>query len=286
VIAPPLGRVTLKAAFVSVITGFIAANQRLSKAVEHWLPVKFTRHIQSLYKYAVAELVNRRSGQIVLDVGGGKECPFLPFVYAPQTHLIIALDLSEEELRRNGQLKLKVVADAAAQRFPFRDRLVDLVVSRSVVEHIRDNEAFFKNCARVLRPGGVMIHAFPGRFAPFALLNRLLPNPVGRRLVGWLHPEWREEENYGFLAFYDHCSYAGMRDLLDRNGFINARFNHLYYQSVYFNFCFPLFLIMLVYDLVAAALGIRNLSSGIVVSAERPREKGCSGTFSPSPLCR
>jgi hypothetical protein len=114
-----------------------------------------------------------------------------------------------------------------------------------------------------------MVHAFPGRYAPFALINQLLPNRLARRLVGYLHPEWLEEDNYGFLAFYDRCYFSAVRDLLDCNGFENPRFDFLYYQSVYFNFCFPLYVLMLVYDLIASMLGIRNLASGIVVTAER-----------------
>jgi SAM-dependent methyltransferase len=255
---------------MSLLARFIAANQRLSKATEDRLPAVFKRHIQTLYKYKAAELVNRRPGQVVLDIGGGKECPFLHYLDAPSWHLIIALDLSEQELRRNRQVQHKIVADAATNRFPFRDGSADLVVSRSVVEHIRDNAAFFGNCARVLRPGGIMLHAFPGRFAPFALINQLLPNWFARRLVGYLHPEWLEEDNYGFLAFYDRCYFSAVRDLLACNGFDNFSFDFLYYQSIYFNFFFPLYVLMLAYDLIASALGIRNLASGIVVTAERP----------------
>jgi ubiquinone/menaquinone biosynthesis C-methylase UbiE len=253
----------------SLLARFIAANQRLSKATEDRMPARFKRHIQTLYKHKTAQLVNRRAGQVVLDIGGGKECPFLHYLDAAVPHLIIALDLSEEELRRNRQLKHKIVADAAANRFPFRDASADLVVSRSVVEHVRDNAAFFANCARVLRPGGSMVHAFPGKYAPFALVNQLLPNRLARRLVGYLHPEWLEEDNYGFLAFYDRCYFSAVRDLLDCNGFENLDFEFLYYQSIYFNFCFPLYVLMLAYDLIASTLGIRNLASGIVVTAER-----------------
>ena len=149
--------------------GFFAINRQLCWAVEKRLSLALTRHIQTLYKYEVAALLNRRPGQVVLDVGGGKECPFLPYIEDPRTHLIIALDCSEEELRVNPLLGRKVVADAAADGFPFRDSYARRVVSRAVVEHIRDNEAFFRNCASTLRPGGVMIHAFSGRFAPFTL---------------------------------------------------------------------------------------------------------------------
>jgi hypothetical protein len=55
---------------MSLLARFIAANQRLSQATENRLRALFKRHIQTLYKYEVAELLNRRPGQIVLDVGG------------------------------------------------------------------------------------------------------------------------------------------------------------------------------------------------------------------------
>jgi SAM-dependent methyltransferase len=258
---------------MSLLARFIGVNQQLSKVTEDRLPAAFRRHIQTLYKHKAAELINRRPGQVVLDIGGGKECPFLDYLEAPHRHLIIALDVSETELRRNRQLRYKIVADAAANQFPFRDGAADLVVSRSVVEHVRDNAAFFANCARVLRPGGVMVHAFPGRYAPFALINQLLPNWLARRLVGYLHPDWVEEDNYGFLAFYDRCYFSAVRDMLRRNGFEDFSFDLLYYQSIYFNFFFPIYLLMLAYDLMASALGIRNLASGIVVTAARPPDK-------------
>jgi SAM-dependent methyltransferase len=263
---------------------FLAANRRLCMAVEKRLPSAFTRHIQTLYKYEVAGLVNGRPRRVILDIGGGKECPFLPYLDDPNGHLIVALDCSEAELRYNVQVDNKVVADAVAPGFPFRDGSADFVVSRSVVEHIHDNAAFFENCARVLRSGGLMVHAFPGRFAPFALINQLLPNWLARRLVEYLHPEWREEANYGFVAYYDRCYFTAIQELLDRNGFGNARFTLLYYQSIYFNFFFPLFAVMLAYDLFAATLGMRNLASGIVVTAERMSLCGMPAAVAAKPF--
>lgn len=247
---------------------FFALNRRLSAAAEARLPRAFRHHLHTLYKFQVAQTLNRRSGQVVLDVGGGKECPFLPYLDEPQAHLIIALDFSEEQLRRN-PLRCRIVGDAAGQRFPVYDGSADLVVSRSVVEHIRDNAAFFENCARALRPGGTIIHAFPGKYAPFAVLNRIIPNRLVRRLIPYLLPDWAEEENYGFIAFYDRCSVAAMQKLLDRNRFANVHHTLTYYQSAYFSFFFPLYCLMVGYDLLGWALGIRALASGILITAER-----------------
>ena len=252
-----------------LLTRFFDLNRRLSLAVEARLPATFTQHPPTLYRRRVADAINRRPGQVVLDVGGGKDCPFLPYVDEPGAHLIVAFDYSEEELRRNRRLDNRVVGDAALAGLPFRDASADLVVSRSVVEHIRDNRAFFANCARALRPGGTMIHTFPGRFAPFALINQVLPNWLARRLLAYFFPEW---VNCGFVAFYNRCYYSGVSDLVRRNGLDNAYYTLTYYQSLYFTAFFPLYCLMLLYDLFVWGCGIRNLASAILVTADRPRK--------------
>lgn len=271
---------------MSLLAGFFSINRRLSATAAAWLPSGFKHHLHTLYKYQVAEALNRRAGQVVIDVGGGKDCPFLPYLKQPQAHVIIALDCSEEQLRGNPDVERRVVGDAAGNGLPFRDRSADLVVSRSVVEHIHDNAAFFENCAHVLRPGGAVIHAFPGKFAPFAVLNRIIPNRLVRRLIPYLLPEWAEEGNYGFIAYYDHCSVAAVRKLLDRNRFHNIRYTLTYYQSEYFSFFFPLYCLMVVYDLLGWALGIRSLASGILVTAQQATQwsaEVAAGVETPRP---
>ncbi|HXC90558.1 MAG TPA: class I SAM-dependent methyltransferase [Stellaceae bacterium] len=255
---------------MGLLSRFFALNRRLSLALEARLPEDFRRHFHTVYKFQVAEMLNRRPGQVAFDIGGGKDCPFLRYVSEPRAHTIIAFDCSEEQLRRNHDLESRVLCDAAANGLPVRDRSADLVVSRSVVEHIRDNQAFFENCARALRPGGTMIHAFPGRFAPFALMNQLLPNWLVRRLITYFLPEWVEEGNFGFVAFYDHCYFSAIKRLIGRNGLQNPRYILTYYQSIYFISFFPLFCLMVSYDLIVWRCGIRNLASGILVMAEQP----------------
>lgn len=252
---------------MSLLKGVVAGNRKISRALEARLPASFTRHLHTLYKFEVADLVNRRPNQVVLDIGGGKECPFLPFVEAPARHLIIAVDYSADELRANPDIQDKVVADAASGEFPFRNASADLLVSRSVVEHLPDNKVFFENCARVLRPGGTLVHTFPCKFAPFSLVNQILPNRLTRRLLAYFHPQWQDE--CGFVAYYDRCYYSAIRKIIESSGFQNPRFYFRYYQSIYFDFCFPLFALLLAYDLMTWSLRIRNLACAMLVTAER-----------------
>jgi ubiquinone/menaquinone biosynthesis C-methylase UbiE len=235
------------------------------------LPALFRRHLHTVYKYEVADRINRRPGQVVVDIGCGRECPFLPFVDEPDSHLIVGVDYSSHELHLNPDLSVKIVADASAATFPICDGSVDLIVSRSVVEHLADNDAFFANCARVLRPDGALVHTFACKFAPFAMINQALPNEWARRLLACFHPDWKDE--CGFPAHYDNCYFSAVRRLLERHGFQNARFSFRFYQSIYFNFLLPLYVPMLLYDLMLWGLGARNLACAILVTAERARDR-------------
>jgi ubiquinone/menaquinone biosynthesis C-methylase UbiE len=255
---------------VSLLSRFLAANRRATEAIEARLPDRFRRHLHTLYKYEVAHRVNRRPGQLILDVGAGKECPFLAFVAKGRDHLVIGVDCSDQELWLNRDLDNKVVADAASPAFPFRDGSADLVVSRSVIEHLHDTEVFVRNCARVLRPGGALVHTFACKYAPFSLINQCLPNAFTRRLLAYFHPKWKDE--CGFVAFYRDCYFSRINNLLKVSGFANTRYECRYYQSIYFDFFVPLYLVSLAYDLTMWYLGIRNFACAILVTAEKPQK--------------
>jgi len=49
-------------------------------------------------------------------------------------------------------------------RLPHGDASVDVVLSTSVMEHVRDKPAVFREIHRVLKPGGLSLHLFPSRW--------------------------------------------------------------------------------------------------------------------------
>ncbi len=96
---------------------------------------------------------------VILDIGNGlgTQDPLIADVARPRT--LVAVNITEWQLRA-GRSSLRtagalpVAADAA--RLPLADATVDGVISVEAAFHFSSRLAFFRECVRVLRPGGVI----------------------------------------------------------------------------------------------------------------------------------
>jgi SAM-dependent methyltransferase len=72
--------------------------------------------------------------------------------------------------------------------WPLDDGSVDLAVSDFVLEHVVEPEAFVRELARVLRPGGVFIARTISRYSILAAAARVVPNEHHARALERLQP--------------------------------------------------------------------------------------------------
>jgi SAM-dependent methyltransferase len=254
------------AAATRALRSFLNANKRIADAIEPRLPQ--ARHdLQEEYVDLVGRLMNERDGLVVVDVGAGRRCHFAHFRDPAKGTRIVGVDVSAEELAHNTDLDEKRVADAQ-RGLPVGDEEADLIVSRSVVEHLEDVDAFVANAARALKPGGRFVHVLPAKFSPHSVVNQLLPKRLGRRLVHTFVPG--SEGRLGFPAYYDHCYPAGLRRVLRKHGFEVEELQVSYYQSDYYGFFLPLYLASVGYELLVRAARAENLAATLLVVARRP----------------
>src|SRR5437016_7736419 len=111
----------------------------------------FQRHVVS-YDY-VARLVR---GARVLDAGCGEGYGTnrLAAVAAETT----GVDLEEPVIRRAAALYPRVHFDTAnLVSLPYAAASFDAVVSLQVIEHLHSPHEFLAECARVLKPGGLLV---------------------------------------------------------------------------------------------------------------------------------
>ncbi len=217
-----------------VFRSFVRANRLICAAIERRLPQR-RLDISLFYERTVGEKMRELpAGSIVVDAGGGRLCPYAE--YKPAGLRIIAVDVTDEDLRRNVEADEWRVADITSH-LPFSDGEVAIVTSKHVLEHLPDAGRFLDEARRVLAPGGLLVNLFPGRNAPFAVLSRLLPDTLRQRLVHRLHPE--TTGTHRFHTFYDRCYSSAFRKLLEEHGFEVEQEVVSYYQSHYFGFFVP-----------------------------------------------
>ena len=157
-------------------------RKRCNALGERWYPMKQRR--DERLKQAVRDRLGS-SGRL-LDAGCGQWLG-LARMLAPQAALSVGMDL--EPLRREGMATgaLGVRGDLSA--IPFAAGSFDVIVLRSVLEHLEDPRAVFRGLAGALRPGGWIVALAPSRWYYASLAGRLLPDRLGRRVLRFIFGE-------------------------------------------------------------------------------------------------
>jgi len=143
----------------------------------------------------------------VLEIGGGRAPLFTASEMADLRLDYTVNDISQQQL------------DASPPDVPSDHKLLfdiggsielegrfDLIVSKTVLEHVNDTLRAHRNTFQLLRQGGVALHFFPTLYCPPFVANRLLPEAVSRFILGRLGATHEK-----FPAKYDHC--VSMRSL-------------------------------------------------------------------------
>ncbi len=104
------------------------------------------------------------------------------------------------------QIRSRLSATSESQyRLPYPDDHFDLIVSSQVFEHVFNYADVFRELARVMKPGAVSVHIFPGRGTPVEPHVYVPIVPLAKK-DWWLrlwalvkrrhHPTWRAEFEY------------------------------------------------------------------------------------------
>jgi SAM-dependent methyltransferase len=115
---------------------------------------------------------------ILLDIGCGRGLETAR-VYRERAVFSVGVDLAEA-VRENQTVAHRVRGEAMA--LPFGTESVDIAVCQELIEHLASPEAFFREVARVLRPGGVFLLMTPNLLAWPTLVSRALPYALHQRL--------------------------------------------------------------------------------------------------------
>ena len=204
----------------------------------------------------------------VVDVGAGKQWQFPTYYKDWYKIYLTGLDIDGQEMQDNTALDQRIVCDATGV-IPLADGSIDLVMAHSGIEHFKDNERFLENVFRMLRPGGFLLAQFPGRYALFAMANRLLPGWLAKKA---LNLSMGDTDVLGFKTYYDRTNYSSFKKLGEYVGFKEIYHTPGYFSSSYFEFFSPLFFLSYTFDTIVYGLGIRELASYNLFLLQKPAD--------------
>ena len=143
-------------------------------------------HPYRIYEQRVDSFL--KPGDTLLDAGCGRTVPILK-KYLGRAARLIGVELVEFTEVPAGIETYN--ADLA--KLPLPDGSVDLIMSRSVFEHLTDPDSVYREFSRVLRPGGAVVFLTANMWDYGTLVARLVPNRFHGKIVK--HVEGREEED-------------------------------------------------------------------------------------------
>jgi SAM-dependent methyltransferase len=186
----------------------------------------------------------------LLDVGCGRTAPVLR-KFAGRAGRLVGVDLVEFE-NTPGDLELHR-GDASDIRLPSAS--VNVIMARSVMEHLTHPVSAFKEMHRVLAPGGSLVFLTANLWDYASLIARVVPNAWHPTIVQ--HVEGRAPEDVFPIAY--RCNTKGaIRRLAANAGYDVSRFDYLGQYPGYFLFNGPLFLVATGYEKIlqrVSALG-------------------------------
>jgi len=199
-----------------------------------------------------------RPDQTLLDAGCGRTAPVL-VKYRGRASRLIGVDLVDFPVQIEGVELLK--NDLSA--IPIEDACIDVVMSRSVMEHVADPLAVYGEMRRVLKPGGYFIFLTGNLWDYAALCAQAVPN----RFHPWIvaKTQGRAEADV-FPTQYKTNTFGAVRRWAMRTGFEVVSFDYLGQYPAYFMFNGLFFLLATGYEkLIQKVEALRFLRGWILV---------------------
>ncbi len=129
-----------------------------------------------------------RPSDIVLDAGCGSGRVFQHRL-AGRVRRVVGVDVTDEP---RGNANIDDGAKADLRALPLRGEKFDLIVISHVAEHLTEPEPVFRELARVLRPGGLLLLLTPNRWHYVPLVARLVPHRLHVAFNRWRGVDTRD----------------------------------------------------------------------------------------------
>jgi ubiquinone/menaquinone biosynthesis C-methylase UbiE len=204
-----------------------------------------------------------RPGQRVLDAGCGRYLKFSKEL--SDTAHVVGIDLDSVLETDNQDTPFGIRGDLS--RLPFPASSFDMVISRSVVEHLEDPRKVFREFCRVLKPGGKAVIVTPNKYDYVSLIAAVTPYRLHRALVSRI---FRVSEDDVFPTLYRANTISAIRKAFVSAGFVQRELDTVNHYPAYLMFSPALFRLGVAYERLTSLRAFRSLRGSILCVFEKP----------------
>jgi 2-polyprenyl-3-methyl-5-hydroxy-6-metoxy-1,4-benzoquinol methylase len=238
---------------MSFLAKFVNANKAVCRLLDRALPSVLSVDGNLDYqKRLVWEHLSE--GQVIVDVGSGKNPLLSPQEKANLKCTVVGLDKSAKELAAAPAGSYDGTIETDITNYVGNNE-ADIVVCQSLLEHVPDTAAALRSIATLLRPGGELVLFVPCRNAVFARLNLILPEAWKRKILRTIFPSTGDKQ--GFRSFYHLCTPAKIQHAAEAAG-LECVEEKIYAMSWYFSFFFPLYFIWRFWSVLVHVFGVKG----------------------------
>jgi ubiquinone/menaquinone biosynthesis C-methylase UbiE len=219
---------------------------------------------RKFYDGLYREMITRyiAPGDRVLDAGCGRYMQFCKDL----SHIaqMVGIDLGAPIAISNEHAPFGVRGDLG--RLPFPSNSFDMVISRSVVEHLEDPPAVFGEFSRILRPGGKVVLITPNKYDYVSVFASITPYRMHRLLVSKI---FQVSEDDVFPTLYRANTLSAIRKALESAAFVEKELDTVNHYPAYLMFSPILFRLGVLYERLTSFEMFRSLRGSILCVFEK-----------------
>lgn len=217
----------------------IPMNPRTEKLLKRWYSDR--EHPYQTYRKTVMRYSSMSPGKLIVDAGCGHTAPDLVhFKHLFQS--LIGLDVVQFDKQVSSQILL---AKNDLTHICLKNEVADVVVSKSVIEHLVNPLAMFSEVFRILKKGGYFIFLTPNDRDYASIAAMLIPNRLHPYVVS--RTEGRMSDDT-FPTYFRCNSYDSISTVAQAAGFTLEQLDYLSQYPAYLLFNPILFTIGALYD--------------------------------------
>lgn len=232
------------------------------------------RFHDSLYSEKIRK--HLKPGQRLLDAGCGRYLKFCrDFSSMAQ---VVGIDIESTLETHNKAAPFGVCGDVGT--LPFAANSFDMVISRSVVEHLEYPELVFREFSRVLQPGGKVVIITPNKYDYVSLLAAVTPYWLHRSLVSKIFQVPGDDV---FPTLYRANTISAIRKTLCSAGLVEVELDTINHYPAYFMFSPVLFRLGVLYERLTSLELFRSLRGSLLCVFEKPAMRPPEASVQTSP---